>query len=102
MRPRPIPRLPCDVNPGGSSGGGTGDKGDLAMKGFFVLALLCLAVAAFAGSATATPVSRSNAVRAAHEYLQSGAFSHTSLMSQLEFEGFTATQAAYGVRAVGL
>jgi hypothetical protein len=67
------------------------------MSRFFVLALLCLAVAGFAGSATASPVSRSNAVRSAHEYLQSEAFSYKSLVEQLRYEGYSAGDASYAV-----
>ena len=54
---------------------------------------------------TITPketVSQSNAKKAAKSYLGLMAFSRTSLIEQLEFEGFTQAQAEYGVSKTGL
>lgn len=42
-----------------------------------------------------------NAVRKAKDYLAFMGFSHSGLIEQLEFEGFTAEQAEYGATAVG-
>ena len=61
------------------------------MKKLLLLALPVLAAAAlFGGSVTAaqaTPISRANAVRAAHDYLRSQAFSLKGLASQLKYRG---------------
>jgi len=38
----------------------------------------------------------------AKEYLRMSAFSRSGLIQQLKFEGFTSSQAAYGVRKAGL
>jgi hypothetical protein len=38
------------------------------------------------------------AVHSAREYLRSQSFSRRGLIEQLEYEGFTHSQAAYGVR----
>ena len=57
------------------------------------------------GSVTAAPassISRAQAVRKAKQYLAFQAFSRTGLIQQLEYEGFTPSQALYGARAVGL
>jgi len=72
------------------------------MSRFVVLALLCLAVAAsFVGTSTASPVSRANAVRSAHDYLSSQAFSSKSLVEQLRFEGYSNSDAVYAVNHSG-
>lgn len=42
-----------------------------------------------------------NALRAAANYLSAMAFSHDGLIKQLEYEGFTASQAEYGASANG-
>jgi Host cell surface-exposed lipoprotein len=42
------------------------------------------------------------AAKAAKKYLDYTAFSHGELIDQLEHDGFTSAQAAYGVTAVGL
>jgi len=42
-----------------------------------------------------------NAVEKAKSYLRVMAFSREGLIDQLEYEGFTQSQAEYGVRAVG-
>ena len=52
-------------------------------------------------AAQASPVSRANAVRSAKEYLQSQAFSFKSLVSQLKYEGFSSSDATYGVTHSG-
>lgn len=52
-------------------------------------------------AAHATPISRANAVRSAHEYLQSQAFSLKGLVSQLKFEGFSTSDATYGASHSG-
>ena len=44
---------------------------------------------------------QNNATRQAKDYLNFTAFSRQGLIEQLEFEGFTSEQAAYGVSAVG-
>ena len=41
------------------------------------------------------------AAKAAQNYLDFSSFSKQGLIDQLEFEGFTSEQAAYGVSAVG-
>lgn len=42
-----------------------------------------------------------NALRSAASYLSAMAFSHDGLIQQLEYEGFTASQAEYGASANG-
>jgi Host cell surface-exposed lipoprotein len=42
------------------------------------------------------------AAKAAGEYLDSQSFSRIGLIRQLEFDGFTASQATYGVNQTGL
>jgi Host cell surface-exposed lipoprotein len=74
------------------------------MKKVLLLALPVLAAAALFGSVTAaqaTPVSRANAVRSAKEYLHSQAFSFKGLVSQLKYEGFSRSDATYGVSHSG-
>jgi len=46
-------------------------------------------------------VGKRNAREKAARYLEYSAFSRSGLIDQLEFEGFTRTQAEYGVNAVG-
>jgi hypothetical protein len=41
------------------------------------------------------------AAKVAKGYLQSQAFSRSGLIAQLEYEGFTASQATYGVNKAG-
>jgi hypothetical protein len=70
------------------------------MKKILLLVLPVLAAAGLFGSVTAahaTPVSRANAVAKAHEYLQSEAFSFKGLVGQLKYEGFSTSDATYGV-----
>lgn len=52
-------------------------------------------------AARATPRTRANAVRAAKEYLQSQAFSFKGLVSQLKYEGYSTSDARYGVSHSG-
>jgi Host cell surface-exposed lipoprotein len=47
--------------------------------------------------ARATPISRAQAVRLAKEYLDSEAFSRRGLIGQLKYEGFSTSDATYGV-----
>jgi hypothetical protein len=46
-------------------------------------------------------VGERNAREKAADYLEFSAFSRSGLIEQLEFGGFTTTQAEYGVDAVG-
>jgi Host cell surface-exposed lipoprotein len=71
------------------------------VKKFVLMFVAVAACAVFAGAAIATPVSRSNAVRTAHEYLQTEAFSYKSLYQQLKFEGYSNSDAAYAVSHSG-
>jgi hypothetical protein len=71
------------------------------MKKFGLMFVAVAACAVFAGAATATPVSRANAVRSAHEYLQVESFSYKSLYQQLKFEGYSNTDASYAVSHSG-
>jgi hypothetical protein len=74
------------------------------MKKVLLLALAALAAGALFGSLTAaqaTPISRANAVRKAHEYLQFEAFSLKGLASQLKYEGFSTSDANYGASHSG-
>ncbi len=47
-------------------------------------------------------VSQRNALRSAESYLDFQGFSRKGLIKQLEFEGYTAEQAAFGVTSTGL
>ena len=74
------------------------------MKKVLLLALAALAAAALFGSviaAHATPISRANAVRSAHQYLQVQAFSLNGLVSQLKYDGFSTSDATYGASHSG-
>jgi hypothetical protein len=56
------------------------------------------------GSVTAAPatsISRANAVRKAKQYLAFQAFSRTGLIKQLKYEGFSTSDATYGVSRSG-
>ena len=57
---------------------------------------------AAAEEAAAGTVSQQNAKRSAESYLDFTAFSHSGLIDQLLFEGFTQEQAEYGVDQTGL
>ena len=67
------------------------------MKKVGLMFMALFACAVFAGEAAATPVSRSNAVRSAHEYLQTEGFSYKSLFEQLKYEGYSTSDATYAV-----
>jgi len=45
---------------------------------------------------------KAQAAKKAQEYLDYDSFSRSGLIKQLEFEGFTPAQAAYGAKKVGL
>ena len=64
------------------------------------LAAVVMVAAASLGNVTAaqaSPISRANAVRMAKDYLQSQSFSQKGLVHQLRYEGFSASDATYGV-----
>lgn len=66
--------------------------------------LLLVVVAAVFGSVTAaqaSPISRANAVRSAKAYLQTSGFSAQGLVGQLKYEGYSTSDAQYGVRHSG-
>ncbi len=75
------------------------------MKKILLLALSVLAATAtLFGSvapAQASPISSANAVRSAHQYLQYSAFSYKGLVKQLKYEGFSTSDATYGVSHSG-
>jgi colicin import membrane protein len=52
--------------------------------------------------ASAETVGQENARRSVESYLDYSAFSRSGLIEQLEFEGYTAQQAVYGVNQTGL
>jgi Host cell surface-exposed lipoprotein len=52
-------------------------------------------------AAHASPISRANAVRSAKSYLHSQAFSFKGLVSQLKYEGYSTSDARYGVSHSG-
>ena len=78
-----------------------------------VAALVGAVVFASAGSVTtahasgsvtaahASSISRAQAVRKAKQYLQYSAFSRTGLIKQLKYEGFSTSDATYGVSRSG-
>ena len=51
---------------------------------------------------TVNPNWNEQAAKAAQTYLDTGSFSHSALVTQLVFEGYTRAQAEYGVKKVGL
>jgi hypothetical protein len=69
----------------------------MALAAAVVTVLLPGAVTA----AHATPISRANAVRAAKQYLQTAPFSFKGLVSQLKYEGYSTSDARYGVSHSG-
>jgi host cell surface-exposed lipoprotein len=74
------------------------------MKGTCGIVAISIAVAIALGSVTAaqaSPISRQQAVREAKDYLQSQAFSFKSLVAQLKYEGFSTSDATYGVSHSG-
>jgi hypothetical protein len=52
-------------------------------------------------AAQATSTNRTQAVRAAREYLQTQAFSFKGLVSQLKYEGYSTSDATYGASHAG-
>jgi hypothetical protein len=52
-------------------------------------------------TADARPMNRTQAVRAAKEYLQTQAFSLKGLVSQLKYEGYSTSDATYGAKHSG-
>jgi Host cell surface-exposed lipoprotein len=69
-----------------------------------VVTVAVVAMFTIGGTATATagtPVSRANAVRVAHEYLQTQGFSLKGLIGQLKYEGFSTSDARYGASHSG-
>ena len=75
------------------------------MKKVFLLALpVLVATALLFGSvapAQATPMNRTQAVRAAKEYLRFQAFSYKGLVAQLKYEGYSTSDAKYGASHSG-
>ncbi len=74
------------------------------MKKILLLALSVLVATTLFGSvapAQASPISRANAVRSAHQYLQYSAFSYKGLVKQLKYEGYSISDATYGVSHSG-
>jgi hypothetical protein len=69
----------------------------LAAAGVFTVLLIGSVAPAYAAPTSG----RDQAVRKAHEYLQVGAFSLRGLVSQLKFEGFSASDATYGASHSG-
>jgi hypothetical protein len=68
------------------------------------LATAAVLTAVLFGSVTpahATPMNRTQAVRKAKEYLQFESFSFKGLVSQLKYEGFSTSDATYGVSHSG-
>jgi hypothetical protein len=68
----------------------------LAAAGLVTVLLLATVPAA-----QASPGSRAQAVRKAHEYLQFQSFSLKGLAAQLKFEGFSMSDATYGATHSG-
>ena len=75
------------------------------MKKILLLALPVLAATAVLfGSVTAaqaTTMNRTQAVRAAKDYLRVSAFSYTGLVKQLKYEGYSTSDAKYGASHSG-
>jgi hypothetical protein len=75
------------------------------MKRFITIAVAAAVLTALLfGSVTAahaSPISRANAVRSAKSYLQFSAFSYKGLVSQLKYEKFSTSDAAYGASHSG-
>jgi hypothetical protein len=70
---------------------------------WFTLAVAVVAVVAslYAGTATAASTSCSQATRMAKSYLSSQSFSKSGLVEQLEYEGFSRSEARCGVSYSG-
>ena len=69
------------------------------MTKYVVVVALVLAIVAPAASAS--PISRAQAVLKAKEYLSVSAFSYKGLIGQLKFEGFSTSDSAYGASHAG-
>jgi uncharacterized protein (DUF2461 family) len=66
--------------------------------------LATVVLSATAGTVTvarATPMNRTQAVRAARQYLQTMPFSLKGLVRQLKFEGYSTSDATYGASHAG-
>jgi outer membrane murein-binding lipoprotein Lpp len=74
------------------------NRGLAAMVAAGALGVLVLAGVS---PAHATATNRTQAVRAAREYLQTQAFSLKGLVKQLEFDGYSVSDATYGARHSG-
>ena len=71
------------------------------MKKYIATGVAALAIAGLgSGIASATSVSRDNARESARSYLSFTAFSRSSLIDQLKFEGFSTADATYAIKAV--
>ena len=55
----------------------------------------------FVSDLSLSPMSEQNAIQKAKDYLSFSAFSRSGLIEQLEYSGFTPSQAEYGASAVG-
>ena len=67
-------------------------------KKFFIFILIYLV---FLSSLYAETIGQSNALESAKAYLNFMSFSYTGLIDQLEYEGFTISEATYGVDNCG-
>ena len=77
--------------------------GEMNMKRLLVmlfLALLVITVPLSAAAYDQPTMGEKNAVKKAMNYLDFMAFSKTGLIKQLEYEGFTKTEAEYGVNHI--
>ena len=72
-----------------------------ALGALAIVGVLAAMLLGSVGDAQASPVSRAQAVRKAHEYLQFEAFSLKGLVNQLKFEGFSTADATYGASHSG-
>jgi hypothetical protein len=70
------------------------------MKKHVIAAVAVIALGA-AGTTTASPVSRANAVRTAKDYLSTEGFSFKGLVGQLKYEGYSTSDATYGASHAG-
>jgi hypothetical protein len=75
----------------------------MTMKKFlalFIMALLIIIMPLSAAVYEQTTMGEKNAVKKAINYLNYMSFSKTGLIDQLEYEGFTKTEAEYGVNHI--
>jgi hypothetical protein len=72
------------------------------MKKVLTMALVALAALSLAGSASASTAGQRNALSKARSYLQFSAFSKKGLAEQLEYEGFSRSNARWAVARVGV